>query len=319
MPRWRSSLCAGVLHIAYLRYISLLMFDILEQLHALPDAVRARVLLFLPAALVDALVRSSHTELAEAATRRRWREVAVSEFDLGALSKSAERYAYCITLHRFTAMLSCGTPPPHRIHRLFYSAPTEPGDDLLFMTPAWQEYVAAHTDSICLKFFDYGDDTTAWAVAEPLFDALNIVGLGMYMQHTYGMELRSMLGATLPQGLRQLDVVLGDVDELDVAVVDIPSSVVRLQLRVNGGIHPSALPLLPPELQVFEYLAPDGIDMSEYTGLFPRSLVRLKIVTSEIPAVIELRAVDLFPQHLRHNMFVYSRGDQRRLAGLIRE
>lgn len=283
------------------------MFDILEQLHTLPGAVLANVLYFLPSAFVGALACSSHAGLVEVATCRRWREVSISMFGLGALSRSVERYAFHINLHEFTTMLSRGTPPPRRIHRVFYSAPTEPDDDLLFMTPAWRMYVAAHTDNICLKFSDYGGDTTAWEVAAPFFNELNVVGLSMYMQHTYGMALRAVLWTTLPRNLHLLDVVLGDVDGADVSRIVVPDSVVRLQLRVSGGIHPTALPLLPPELRVFEYLAPDGIDMSEYVGVFPRTLERLKVVTSEIPAVIELNAVGLFPQLLQHNMFVYSR------------
>lgn len=300
------------------------MFDILEELHTLPDLVTDTVLLFLPLAFIKLLTHSTRPELCRLARRREWRRICVGifyedsvnideifdyeyyQFTHGRYYDDPYSSHHPITHHEFNEMVQTGTPPPFHIHRLQYST-WSALTDLLFMTPAWRAYVTTHVDSLALEIHDGDNSSARLASALPYLNELNVVDICFTNKSVSGTELH-VDDLILPRCLTALSLFNNDWTEEDLQALVIPPSVVHLELEVLQPIHPTQLPVLPPRLQVLKTKVPEHLDVSDCVHVFPPCLQELGLDVDNHPPMISASALQHFSPLLKHSLMVYHDG-----------
>lgn len=278
------------------------MFDVVGELHTLPDLVVANVFGHLPVSLVEVLTHSTSPEIRGLALSRMWELVAVGEG-----SEAGEPFAGCFhrVPHRvFHAMVRDGTPPPCRIGRLYYRTTLELLSDPLYVSPAWCEYVRTHSRSLTLWAVVEDESASIWRLVEPHLAEINLVDLLVIMFFDSSLVARSITGAAFPPSLRRLALDLMGVEGEDVRAMKVPQLVVHLEMHADGGIHPANLPRLPPHLRTLEFSVPEMVDVSEHVSAFPGSMERMELRTDVGFARISSAALQALDP-LQHNMVVY--------------
>lgn len=291
-------------------------FYIVEELRTLPNIVLATVVEFLPAAFVRAITRSSDPELLEIAEYQQWRWVAVTGYGVGGVDDIIKRFSHVLTHQAFSEMVQEGTPPPRSIRHLFYAAPEQAGDDALYMTPEWCEYVATNVESMGLGFYA-GDTNLLWDGVVTNFGRLNIVDIRMdtrTLDHAMWRAEPQAVG--FPLTLKLLVVDTGGMYAEDLQWIALPESLQLLEITSSYSIHPSSLPELPVGLKSLVFTAPNGMDVSEVADVFPGGLEKLVFHTRSEPAVVSLEAAKKLPPGVLHNALVYLGSAMPKVRGL---
>lgn len=276
----------------------------MDHVWELPGLAISTVLHFLPAAHAVMLVHSANAELLELALRRQWRQVAVGDTEELFCRENEFRYSHWVTFAEFSRMVKGGIAPPYRIHCLYYCA-MEHGDDPLYMSAEWRQYVTDHCLEMTLDARVDSEDALAWTQAAPHFRSLPISGLWLSLLSEGAWAQPMISESTLPHALRLLRLELR-YSTVSVADLVVPQSVRHLSVSVFDTIHPTLLPALPPRLQTIEFSAPSGLDMSEFADVFPHTLTVFKTLPQMAPIVISSGAVQRFSPTLEHDMVVYT-------------
>lgn len=285
-------------------------FDILGELHALPDLVIARVFDRLTLAFVSPLERSAYPELRDLARRRRWLKVRVGGNDYKSRS-----WEYPLSAYEFAEMAREGVPPPYYIQRLDYDGWCAALDPL-FMTPVWRAYVTAHVKSTAFAF-DIGYCREQWEGTAPHLEELRVTSL-LLGWGCGGSELamQLLMNTRYPSTLRRLEISLGDLDDVSLSSLVLPSLVIHLEITSDEGIHLELLPPLPPCLQLLLLWVEDDYDASAFVPNFPKTLQCLSLSTWRRPAIVSVPSIAGMP-HLNHNMLVYQPNGSK-LSGVTR-
>lgn len=233
-----------------------------------------------------------------------------------------------ISNHDFSFMVQHGIPPPQRIDHLCYTT-LRAGDDPLFMSWQWREYVSTHVDSVAMDFLVHGVDMMwtggpFWPKAAPHLRTLNLDGLLCDVLVLIGGYLAPGTAPfSLPQTLKTLIIHQGLTMLADISTLRIPSSVERISMHLISNLPLSKLPVFPKGLRSLELAGvyvesklsagrreTEELDVSELMGIFPSSLEELQILGGMYgrPAMISAAASQQLSPQLKHNMFVYNDG-----------
>lgn len=283
--------------------------SVLERLHTLPDLVIVEVLALLPMGVVLFLARCAEGELRDLALRQQWRHVSVGEFFATNVDWLHTVRARPVDGGEFDNMVQTGTPPPARIRTLCYGTRPSPKSQL-FMTRAWREYVATYVAKLGLEFELGSGASRYWIESAPHLhefhlDALVLRTTGWSSAETVASQLAA---GTLPNTLTRLYLDWRGGGQEALSTLLFPESVVHLRISTNQGIDPDTLPALLPRLKSLQFRAPEGLDMSPYTGMLPKSLRGLVLETISQCVTITSAAVARLSPDLAHNMLVYTQG-----------